>query len=217
MDYSNRAGLRLLAAVRRFSDPVAWTEFERLLGLDASAKERARCNASDWVRHDFQVTLKLDAARQRLAEGLPALHRWAQLKTVFQARLQSGELVATGYVKPARIEDGPIAIPADKWRFLQPDFRNSTAAGGGLEIVSVLVYRAESQVASRGRKTDVESQRLAVLSAFDEMANAGEVSYEHGGLQRAAEALNHKFPTYKTDSIRKIIQDDYKQLRKSKK
>ncbi len=217
METTNAAGLPLLAAIRKFSDQVAWAEFERLLRLDASAEERAGWNASDWARHDFQVSLKLDAARKRLSEGVPAMNRWAQLKTAFRARLQSGKLVATGYVKPVGVGDGPIAIPADKWRFLRPDFRNSSAVGEGLEVVSVLVNRAESQAASRGRKTDVESRRLCVLSAFDEMANAGEVSYERGGLQRAAEALNHQFPTYKTDSIRKIIQGDYKQLRKSKK
>ena len=132
----------LLAAIRHFSDLVAWTEFERLLELDASAEERAGWNASDWARHDFQVSLKLDVARQRLSEGLPAMHRWAQLRTAFRARLQSGELVATGYVKPVRVGDGRIAIPADKWRFLQPDFRNSSAVGEGLKIVDVLVREA---------------------------------------------------------------------------
>ncbi len=217
METTTAARLPLLAAIRQFSVSVAWTEFERLLELDASAKDRARWDASDWARHDFRVILELDAARHQPVESIHALHRWAQLKTAFRARLQSGELVATGYVKPVRVGDGRIAIPADKWRFLRPDFRNSSAVGEGLEVVSVLVNRAESQAASRGRKTDVESRRLCVLSAFDQMANAKEVSYERGGLQRAAEALNHQFPTYKTDSIRKIIQGDYKQLRKSKK
>jgi len=140
------SGLSLLAAIRKFSEPAAWAELEQLLGLGVDTAETcAGWSADDWVRHDFQVGLKLEVARLRPTDSVTAWHRWARLRTAFKAKLQSGELVATGYVKPPKLTDSRTAVPADKWRFLELDFRNGAAAGEGLEIVSVLIDRAESQ------------------------------------------------------------------------
>ncbi len=136
--------LSLLAAIQRFSEPAAWAELELLLGLGVGTTEaRAGWTENDWALRDFQVMLKLEVARKRQIEGV--LRRWTQLTTAFRARLRSGELVATGYVKPRKLNDSRTAIPADKWQFLVLDFSNGTASGDGLEVVEILIDRAESQ------------------------------------------------------------------------
>ncbi len=146
MAIPDMSGVSLLAAVRQFSEPVAWAEFELLLGLGGGdAEARAGWNADDWARHDFQIVLKLEVARKQPTEYINAWVRWARLRLAFKKRLQSGELVATGYVKPVKLTDSRTVVPADKWRFLELDFQNGAAAGKGLEIVSVLIDRAESQ------------------------------------------------------------------------
>ncbi len=146
MATSDMSGVSLLTAIRQFSDPVAWAEFELLLGLGGGDTEaRAGWNADDWKRHDFQVSLSLEGVRLRSTEHIITWHRWARLRLAFKKRLQSGELVATGYIKPVKLTDSRMAVPADKWRFLELDFWNEAAAGEGLEIVSVLIDRAEFQ------------------------------------------------------------------------
>ena len=138
------SGVSLLAAIGKFSEPTAWAELEQLFGLGVDNTEaRDGWTENDWVRRDYQVMLMLEVARKRPIEGITALHRWTQLKTAFRARLRSGELVGTGYVKPVNLADSRMAIPSDKWRFLEPDFRDSTASGAGMEIVSILVCRAD--------------------------------------------------------------------------
>ena len=155
MAIPDMSGVSLLAAIRQFSDPVAWAELELLLGLDIT-EARDGWSADDWVRHDSKVGLKLELV---LDEGLPGrvaqlgiarllttdyvTASWVRLRSVFEAKLQSGELAATGYIKPVKLTDSRAAVPADKWRFLELDFRNGAASGEGLEIISILIDRAE--------------------------------------------------------------------------
>ena len=149
-------GLPLFPAIRTFSDPVAWAELENLLSVKVDPAEKGRWTPNDWAKHDFSIKLLLGLALPgsgsavRL-KNLQGWHRWVILRTGFHKRLQSGELVARGYVKPAKIDDHHAAIAPDKWGFLEPDFRDSTASGGGLEIVDVLVYPAESADVSQPR------------------------------------------------------------------
>ena len=129
-----------LAAIRQFSEPAAWAELEQLLGLgEVTTKARDGWTENDWARHDFQVKLKVEAARLRPIEGFKVLFCWGQLDTAFRARLRSGELVATGEVKPVKLAPERTAIPADRWRFLKIDYQKGIASGLGLEVVSILV------------------------------------------------------------------------------
>ena len=125
-------GLPLFEAVRTFSDPPAWAELEELLAVQVNPGEKAGWTAREWARHDFRMMLPLglafpDSDSPVRPKNLQALNRWANLKIAFRERLQSGELVARGYVKPAKIDDDRAAIAPDKWGFLEPDFRDSTA------------------------------------------------------------------------------------------
>ncbi len=60
-----------------------------------------------------------------------------------------------------------------------------------------------------GRKTDAESQRPAILYAYDKLCAEGKVSFGRGGLARAVRDLAPQFQGYKEDSIRKIIQGSH--------
>ena len=155
MAIPNLSGRSLLAAIWQFAEPEAWAKFEQLLGLEVvTAEERASWNADDWARRDYQMALMLQNARLRPAEYVTALHSWAQLRNAFKARLQSGELVATGYVKPVELTDRPTAIPTDKWRFLKLDYLNGSASGEGLEIVSIVVSPSDqADQAPSGRQS----------------------------------------------------------------
>ncbi len=146
-------GLRLFPAIRTFSDPAAWAELEELLDVKENPGEKAGWTAQEWVRYDFRMKLPLGLAplgsdSPAGLKNLQALNRWARLKTAFRERLQSGELVATGYVKPVTHDDRRIVIDPDMWGFLEPDFRDSTASGGGMEVVHVAVHPPGSEASA---------------------------------------------------------------------
>ncbi len=143
-------GLPLFPAIRTFSDPAAWAELEELLAVKLNHGERAEWAAREWARHDFRMMLPLGLAplgsdSPAGLKNLQALNRWAILRTAFRERLQSGELVATGYVKPVKHDDRRIVIDPDMWGFLEPDFRDSTASGGGMEVIHVAVHPPGSE------------------------------------------------------------------------
>ncbi len=59
---------------------------------------------------------------------------------------------------------------------------------------------------SRGRKTRPKTRIKAILAEYDHLCDEESISFDRGGLQKAAEAILKNFPAYKIDSIRKIIQ-----------
>jgi hypothetical protein len=68
---------------------------------------------------------------------------WRELQRDFLGRLRSGELVATGYEEPLSLGSERRPVPADVWRSLRPNFKNSTATGAGLKLAGILVRTAE--------------------------------------------------------------------------
>ncbi len=231
MAIPDMSGVSPLAAIRQFSDPEAWAKFEQLLGLEVvTAEERASWNADDWARRDYQMALMLQSARLRPAEHVTALHSWAQLRNAFKARLQSGELVATGYVKPVELTDRPTAIPTDKWRFLKLDYLNGSASGEGLEIVSILIYRAEPQeisgpddVAALLYRTGLPGKPSIKHLIVQEFRCRGESGDYELTLKAEAQALHEwakdkhpKAPTPTPKTIENHIRDDYHRLIRNK-
>lgn len=146
-------GLPLFPAIRTFSDPVAWAELENLLSVKVDPAEKGRWTPNDWAKHDFSIKLPLGLALPGSGSAvrlkhLQDWHRWVKLRTGFHKRLQSGELVATGYVKPVKHDDHRIVIDPDMWGFLEPDFRDSTASGGGMEVIHVAVHPPGSEASA---------------------------------------------------------------------
>ena len=155
METNADKGLPLFEAIRTYSDPTDWAELENLLSVKVDPGEKDKWAPDDWKRHDFRIQLSLGLAfpgsgAPAPPKNLQAWHRWVRLRTAFHRRFQSGEIVATGYVKPANIADNRRVIPADKWGILKPDFRNSTASGGGMEIIHVLVHPPGSEALAIG-------------------------------------------------------------------
>ncbi len=146
-------GLPLFPAIRTYSDPVAWAELENLLSVNVDPAEKDGWTAQEWARYDFRMKLPLGLAfpgsgnAVRL-KNLQGWHRWVILRTAFHNRLQSSELVATGYVKPVTHDDRRIVLDPDMWGFLEPDFRDSTASGGGMKVIHVAVHPPGSEASA---------------------------------------------------------------------
>jgi hypothetical protein len=60
---------------------------------------------------------------------------------------------------------------------------------------------------ARGRKTDKKTRRAEILAEFDKQSLCG----KRGELTASAKRLIKKFPDYKADTIRKMIQPMYRQ------
>ena len=61
MAIPNNAGVSLLAAIGKFSEPRAWAELEQLFGLGVDTTEaRDGWTENDWARRDYQVLLMLE-------------------------------------------------------------------------------------------------------------------------------------------------------------
>ena len=141
--------LPLFEAIRTYSDSTGWAELGSLLAVKGDSAEKDGWSAQDWAIYDLRIKLPLGLAfpgsdSPALFRNVPAWHRWVRLRTAFHQQLQSGDLVATGYVKPVELDDSRKTIPADKWAFLELDFQRSAASGGGTEIIAIRVSRAVS-------------------------------------------------------------------------
>ena len=68
-----------------------------------------------------------------------------QLEAELLEKLRAGELVATGYDSRAAIDAPAIKIPADRWRILTANFKESSAATGNVVITGIQVLRLTAQ------------------------------------------------------------------------
>ena len=122
--------MSLYEALREYSDPDMWQEYERLksrdvkstvlaLGEPPSPEERERW----WFQH-------LETA----------------LTEAFKAKLEAGELIATGFDNKVPVDAGPQQIPQEAWSILECDFENSSAAGDGVSILGIRVHSAKATI-----------------------------------------------------------------------
>ncbi|MCH8112709.1 MAG: hypothetical protein IH905_12265 [Proteobacteria bacterium] len=84
--------------------------------------------------------------------------------------------------------------------------RNTIIAELLLEKPVALKWIQNRPTHTPGRKTRVKTRNDAILAEYDCLCDEGRIIFDHGGLQKAAEAILKNFPAYKIDSIRKIIQ-----------
>jgi hypothetical protein len=68
-------------------------------------------------------------------------------------------------------------------------------------------WARRSRPSARGRKTEKKTRRAEILAEFDKKPLYG----KRGELTSIAKRLNKKFPDYKFDTIRKMIQPSYRQ------
>jgi hypothetical protein len=157
----DQEGLPLSGAIRRFADPDKWRRYDQA-ATAARGRVRTRLmyvggepiagwGAAEQARHDNHLLDRRDQA-------------WRELQQDFLGRLRSGELVATGYEEPLSLGIERRPVPADVWRSLRPNFKNSTATGAGLKLTGILVHTAEDAPAP--------------VSSTDQISEAGAIEGE---------------------------------------
>jgi hypothetical protein len=71
--------------------------------------------------------------------------RRQRMEAEFKRILERGDVVtATGYLRTTPLDVPATLIIPDRWRLLEPNFTNSTAAGLGGEIAGILVFKRRS-------------------------------------------------------------------------
>lgn len=117
-------GIPLAEALGVFSAPEKWDEYKHLV--------------SKGYDHRFVSALGApETEDDRLYYKCSSLHK--SLLADFNAKLQSGEIVATALDSRNPIDAPRTRIPSEAWRFLEPDFEKSTASGEGFAFAGVLV------------------------------------------------------------------------------
>ena len=84
-------------------------------------------------------------------------------------RLMSGELIATGFEWPLRLDSRRDPIPGQLFRGLRPNFRDSSVEGGGFKAVDVRVQRREpaEPVAAQAGGAAVDTGGRTNIAAAD--------------------------------------------------
>jgi len=190
-------GLTLLEALERYSDTAAYQEFQAV--AEHYGKQRLL-----WLGDSIpeENLLPLRAQGRRLV-----------LERALVNRLAEGTIVGTAYSEPLNIDSRRMLVPADRWKFLVVDFDKATASGHGLVLIDVRIHPGGP---SRGRKTERVEQTDSIHGAFSQLLEVGGIRFDRGGLTAAAEELSHRFPSYKPDSIRKIIQHAFNEAKRGR-
>jgi hypothetical protein len=93
-----------------------------------------------------------------------------QLEAELLEKLKAGELIATGYDSGAPIDAPPNTIPADRWRTLTANYKESSATMGNVVITGIQVLRPTAQAPAPqprpGLRIDVRA-RQAQLDGTD--------------------------------------------------
>jgi hypothetical protein len=221
-------GLSLRDAVERFS-PEKWETYA------AAAAAAGRTRTRYFFVGDEPIAGR-DAYRQavagnRLVDAREQAER--ALYDDFLSRLQSGELIASGYRVPIDPAIGRQVIPADLWTVLRPNVPNSSARGGGCQFVSVLVSRRPVSIPfaelplsrdATERRAPSFPGRPSVMRAIEQemrrRAGRGELqdklSEECKHLEEWAENEFEGQQTPKWRSIANAVRNLYKQLKAQK-
>jgi hypothetical protein len=138
--------------------------------------------AAEQARHDNHLLDRRDRA-------------WRNLQQDFLARLRSGELTATGYEEPLSLSTERKQVPADLWRALRPNFKNSTATGAGLKLAGLLVRKlgdtpsqSEPEPTFEVRPPGRPSRMREIEAEMRRRATAKQLL---GSLRAESEALAH--------------------------
>lgn len=136
-------------AMQPFTSQQEWREYEEAWA-EGEGSKFAKIPV-DLLYHKYD-----DEKTQRKWD---AIRRAILLKIDFAKdlvrRLCSGELVAPGLQVPLDPSKTRVEIPAQFWAVLHPNFKTSTAKGGGTEFVHVLVATAEiAGAAAEQQRTD---------------------------------------------------------------
>lgn len=133
-------GLPLLEALEKYSDPERWRELD-------SMKDRGRVLALIEANY-----ANLDSIPGGYFD--PYLRLWRELEAAFMSKLRSGDLVAYGYERRHGLKGKPHRIVQRLWNTLVPNYDQSSASGGGMVIVGILIRSSETHYARAERECD---------------------------------------------------------------
>lgn len=225
--------LPLHEALEAFSDPVLWQRFQE--AARAAAGHRRGGSFVGPGGEPLIGAREADEVRRRNRLVTARKQAWRAVEASFLARLQQGELVASGVPVPMTPAGRRQRIRAELWRVLRPGFRSSTAKGGGLALVQVRVRAQVAGAAAEPPRPSVEldagaagPRRPGPKSIMDEIRaemlarNArGELlpifSQECRALERFAQKNfpNHPRPL-KAKSIENHLRHEYRKLVEAK-
>ena len=121
----SRAGIPLQEALSRHTDPELWKQMESLKDRAADLTSSHKYWGSRAVRTGNYFDPVIDLEERILFS--------------FLEKLRTGELVAMGYDRSRPLASRSKRIPTALWYTIKPDPRDSSASGGGIELVGVLV------------------------------------------------------------------------------
>lgn len=136
----SKKGVPLLEALELYSDPELWNKVN-------SMKDRGELLALFEERFEGRAIWPADYVA-------PLSATWNKLEGAFLTALRTGELIATGHDKSRPLRALPMRIPPELWNTLRPNFKESSAAGGGIEIAGVLVRSKEHPTARAAKKCE---------------------------------------------------------------
>ncbi len=131
-------GFPLREALKRYSEPEVWAQLEELRE-QGEALEVLRAHHHGSMSGISEETFPYLGVEKRLVDS-------------FLRELRDGLLIATGYDDRLPIRQKPAKIPAQLWRSLTPDFRDSTASGSGFTFAGILVQESPKRRAVKAEE-----------------------------------------------------------------
>lgn len=209
---SDGKGVPLAEAVQHFSDPEDW---ERL--LEASAA-KARCGpVLGYLCEDLATPAELARARETRHAREDVMRANALLTAKFLNRLETGELIATGYQAGSDLmKKQRVRIPPDLLTALKLNYMKSSASGGGFEFVAIRVERAagapvqtlEHKGNQDERASSFPGRRSFMPMIEQEMRRRASEGMLAPSLAKESAALaewaKHRFPGNQTPKARSI-------------
>jgi len=205
-------GVPLREALERYADPELLRAFR-----EAPAGSSRVSYLSSWI-HGADASAHNARSRQLHGQSQQRQRLLDRAIDDLVQRLRSGELIATGMRKPIELTSTRTRLQRELWRVLKPNIRNSSASGGGLTVLDILVRPAGSTGAygdaespnSTPTLPDVDAPRQPVRpSTASELIRAEIQRRSSAGLltgnwYRDAQEIHRHLTT--TDSKRKLPQ-----------
>ncbi|MCK1361221.1 hypothetical protein [Bradyrhizobium sp. 199] len=133
-----------------------------------------------------------------------------QLESEIHGKLLRGELVATGYAADTPLDSPPTKILPDRWRLLEPDYRESTAKGGRLEISGILVFSGDRDIPKTlgAKRHSLAELRRWYSSWISSNRESGNAPSRDDDLEAARERFGEGVSRSTLRSLRKELAPD---------
>jgi hypothetical protein len=137
-------GLTLQEAAEQYADRQLWNEFQmaaeraggrRPVGYFTDAQGIPLCG-----QEEFEVIQRGNAA---VAD---CDRHWTDVTIDLWTKLSAGELIASGFECPPRLDSARRQVPRHLFRILNPNFNDSSLIGHSITIIDVRIRRASDSI-----------------------------------------------------------------------